>query len=117
MHLQVQAGAREVAGELKAPSNKKKLSAGECLYLILSLAKDQKTVNARWEFYRRKGRDQAREKAQHIAELLSKGIDPKAEKELQRKEREHQALLARRQTVTFDEEAERSIRVNDTSWQ
>lgn len=120
--------------ERKAPPKKKKLSDGDCLTLVLTIGVGQKKVNARWEFYRKKGKTlakdctvglgsfpqvtlaEARAKRDEIAAMLSAGLDPKEERARAREERAKAALEERRKATSFSAVAEQYIRANEANW-
>lgn len=94
----------------KEPPKRRVLNDGGCLRLIIAMNADKTAANARWEFYKKKGKTlakdyteglgsypqvgvaEAREKRNAIVAKLNAGIDPREERARERAERA-QAVL------------------------
>lgn len=118
----------------KEPPQRRVLNDGGCLRLIITMNADKTSANARWEFYKKKGKTlakdyteglgsyplvgvaEAREKRNAIVAKLNAGIDPREERARERAERAQAALEERRKATLFSEVAERYIRANEAVW-
>ncbi len=118
----------------KEPSKRRVLNDGGCLRLIIAMNADKTAANARWEFYKKKGKTlakdyteglgsypqvgvaEAREKRNAIVAKLNAGIDPREERARERAERAQAVLEERRKETTFADVAERYIRANEAVW-
>lgn len=116
------------------PPTRKVLNDGGCLRLIIVMNADKTAANARWEFYKKKGKTlakdctvglgpyprvslaEARAKRNEIVAMLNAGVDPKAEKARRREEAAQAALEERRKASTFREVAKHYIAENEASW-
>lgn len=118
----------------KKPPQRRVLNDGGCLRLIITMNANKTAANARWEFYKKKGKTlakdyteglgsyplvgvaEAREKRNAIVAKLNAGIDPREERARERAERAQAALEERRKETTFADVAEGYICANEAVW-